>query len=44
MGHISLLSIVSVKPIKSKNRDKIDLVARNPNLIKGSDGDFQATA
>ena len=30
----------SVKPFKSKNRDKIDLDAPNPNLKKGCDRDF----
>ena len=35
--------IISVKPFKSKNRDKIDLGAPNPNLKKGSDRDFRAT-
>ena len=34
----------SVKPFKSKNRDKIDLNAPNPNLKKGCDRDFFATA
>ena len=34
----------SVKPFKSKSRDKIDLDATNPNLKKGSDRDFRATA
>ena len=34
----------SVKPFKSKNRDKIDLDAPNPNLKKGCDRDFFATA
>ena len=34
----------SVKPFKSKNRDKIDLDAQIPNLKKGSDRDFLATA
>ena len=34
----------SVKPFKSKNRDKIDMDATNPNLKKGSDRDFWATA
>ena len=34
----------SVKPFKSKNRDKIYLDAPNPNLKKGSDRDFRATA
>ena len=34
----------SVKPFKSKNRDKIYLDAPNPNLKKGCDRDFQATA
>ena len=32
--------IFSVKPFKSKNRDKIDLDAPNPNLKKGCDRDF----
>ena len=32
----------SVKPFKSKNRDKIHLDA--PNLKKGGDKDFRATA
>ena len=32
--------IHSVKPFKSKNRDKIDLDAPNPNLKKGCDRDF----
>ena len=32
--------MVSVKPFKSKNRDKIDLDAPNPNLKKGCDRDF----
>ena len=34
----------SVKPFKSKNRDKIDLDVTNPNLKKGSDRDNRATA
>jgi len=34
----------SVKPFKSKNRDKIFLDAKNPNLKKGCDRDFRATA
>ena len=34
----------SVKPFKSKNRDKIDLEAPNSNLKKGCDGDFRAIA
>ena len=34
----------SVKPFKSKNRDKIYLDATNPNLKKGCDTDFRATA
>ena len=29
--------MTSVKPFKSKNRDKIDLNTTNPNLKKGSD-------
>ena len=33
-----------VNSFKSKNRDKIDIDAPNPNLKKGSDRDFQATA
>ena len=36
--------IASVKPFKSKNRDKIYLDAPNPNLKKGCDRDFFATA
>ena len=32
--------MASVKPFKSKNRDKIDLDAPNPNLKKGCDRDF----
>jgi len=35
--------MVSVKPFKSKNSDKIDLDAPNPNLKKGSDRDSRAT-
>ena len=35
--------IGSVKPFKSKNCDKIDLDAKNPNLKKGFDKDFRAT-
>ena len=31
------ICLYSVKPFKSKNRDKIDLDATNPNLKKGSD-------
>ena len=34
----------SVKSLKSKNRDKINLDAPNPNLKKGCDRDFRATA
>ena len=34
----------SVKPFISKNRDKIYLDASNPNLNKGCDRDFLATA
>ena len=34
----------SVKPFKSKNRDKIYLDASNPNLKKTCDRDFRATA
>ena len=30
-------NISSVKPLQSKNRDKIDLDAQNPNLKKSSD-------
>ena len=37
-------TMISVKPLKSKNRDKIDLDAPNPNLKKGCDRDFFATA
>ena len=33
-------ALPSVKPFKSKNRDKIDLDATNPNLKKGSDKQF----
>ena len=33
-------SICSVKPFKSKNRDKIDLDPQNPNLKKSCDRDF----
>ena len=33
----------SVKPFKSKNRDKISLAAPNPNLKKGCHRDFRAT-
>ena len=36
----SSYSISSVKPFKSKNRDKIYLDAPNPNLKKGCDRDF----
>ena len=36
--------MISVKPFKSKNRDKIYLDAPNPNLKKGCDRDFRATA
>ena len=36
--------IPSVKPFKSKNCDIIDLDAPNPNLKKGYDRDFRATA
>ena len=36
--------ILSVKPFKSKNRDKIDLDAPNPNRKEGCDRDFWATA
>ena len=36
--------MTSVKPFKSENRDKIDLDAPNPNLKKGCDRDFFATA
>ena len=35
---------ISSVPFKLKNRDKIDLDARNPNLKKSSDRDFRATA
>ena len=38
------IPISSVKPFKSKNRDKMDLDAPNPNLKKGYDRDFFATA
>ena len=38
------LGFLVFKPFKSKNRDKIDLDATNPNLKKGSDRDFWATA
>ena len=38
------LNISSVKPFKSKNRDKIYLDAPNRNLKKGRDEDFRATA
>ena len=41
-GKNSSLSMTSVKPFKLKNRDKNDLDA--PNLKKGSDRDFRATA
>jgi len=34
----------SVKQFKSKNRDKIYRDAPNPDLKKGSDRDFRATA
>ena len=34
----------SVKPFKSKNRDKIYPEASNPNPKKGCDRDFLATA
>jgi len=37
---IEIWTMVSVKPFKSKNRDKIDLDAPNRNLKKGSDRDF----
>ena len=43
MSNDSLL-MTSVKPFKSKNRDKIYLEAPEPNLKKGCDGDFRATA
>ena len=33
-----------VKPFESESRDKIDLDAQNPNMKKGSDRDFRATA
>ena len=33
-----------VKPFKSKNRDKIYLETPNPNLKKGCERDFSATA
>ena len=36
--------MLSVKPLKSKNRDKIDLNAPNPGLKNGSDRDSEATA
>ena len=36
--------MISVKPFKLRNHDKIDLDAPNPNLKKGSDRDFQVTA
>ena len=35
-------SINTVKPLKSKNRDKIYLDAPNPNMEKGCDRDFRA--
>ena len=41
---ITCYVIYSVKPFKSKNRDKIDLDATNRNLKKGCDRDFRATA
>ena len=41
---VNYSNIISVKPFKSKNRDKIYLGAPNPNLKKGSDRDFRATA
>ena len=41
--HLKIV-MASVKPFKSKNRDKIDLDAPNPNLKKGCDRDFRATA
>ena len=39
MSHI-IYNMTSVKPFKSKNRDKIDLDAPNPNLKKSCDRDF----
>ena len=37
-------AMVSVKPFKSKNRNKIYLGAPNSNLKKVCDRDFRATA
>ena len=34
------IPMISVKPFKLKNRDKIDVDAPNPNLKKGCDRDF----
>ena len=36
-------TMTSVKPFKSKNRDKIELDAKNPNLKKGCGGESRAT-
>ena len=38
--HVFSCRMNSVKPFKSKNRDKFDLDAPNPNLKKGCDRDF----
>ena len=38
-----LWNITSVKPFKSKNSDKIELDATNPNLKKGCGGESRAT-
>ena len=39
-SHMKTSAMTSVKPFKSKNRDKIDLDAPNPNLKKGCHRDF----
>ena len=39
-NQLRLTTMASVKPFKSKNRDKIDLDAPNSNLKKGCDRDF----
>ena len=45
MGHPNAgPPMISVKTFKSKNRHKIFLDATNPNLKKGCDLDFRATA
>ena len=38
---IEIKAMNSVKPFKSKNRDNIDLGAKNPNLKMGCDRDFR---